>query len=171
MEETSRRVSDLPIGVNDVISGFEALLHIHCDVGKDLCKERLISLAEDQRITVAGETVDEVLREIGPPRHPELAEKGQSPGIQPEYYIRPYPSGRLTCGVSLFALLYELPGFLQDFLLSGLREVLENRHMIHKPLVRWVKELAIWGLPLSGYGNELIKGLLKLRVDWRRRER
>ena len=66
---------------------------------ENISEQRLVDLAESQSVPVPGEAINEILREIGAANDTQLTEKGQAPGIQAAYHLRPGPRGCPASGV------------------------------------------------------------------------
>ena len=62
-------VADLPVGLDNHVSGGELLLHVPVDIGEHLRKKALRLFAKSQGITILGKPLDEILGQVGTPNH------------------------------------------------------------------------------------------------------
>ena len=110
------------------------------------------------------EAVDEVLREVGPPCHAQLAEEAHAAAVQPDDRVRPRPYARFALAVEPGALLYYVVGFQKELLLLLSGKVLEDAHVAYEPLAVWVEVFALLRVPFLGRSDQLVQGLCETGV-------
>ena len=167
MEGAPRGVADLPVGLDYRLSRVQVLPQTSADVGQDLGEQLLALGAERQGVAVLGEAVDEILGQIRPADHPELAEKGQPAVVETNHRLGPGPRGGLSGGVGLGGRLVQVLGLPADPVLVCLGHVLEDGHLGKDPLVRRVEQVAFGPVPLFGQAHETVQLALEFPVDRR----
>ena len=112
VKRPTRRVANLPVGLHDAllhvrIRAGEVSLHLLANSVKHLGEQALVFFRERQGVPVAGEPFHEVLRQVRPAHHAQLAEERQAAVVQPEHRLRPHLAGGASGRVGFRRLRFQ----------------------------------------------------------------
>ena len=171
MKRPAGRVANLPVGLYDALAGGEPGFHLVACLVEHLREQSLVILREGQRVPVAGEPFHEILRQVGPAHHSQLAEKRQTAVVQSKHRFRPNFARSAAGGVGFNRLGFQLLRLRQQLRLTLRRQILEDRHPANNPLFGRVVKRTVRALTLPRQSAHAGQRRFKLGDDIRTGQR